>query len=209
VYKIPNIEDLRLINPYLHDAPPGRTMRLRFSPIYRRVHSYHKVGDLMMALVPAEPPKRRPRPKDPPPPPPPPTPADLQVLRDLRPVFADLMKDVQITLRLVCTKPVSLGAIRNRQSASKTITLLSFRDTDLDAYGRKFIDNEELMLSILRFRMNAANIVTHTSGFPNNLTVPVARGSRPYASGRFRIKPTRALFMKYYHGRPKSQGGDK
>ena len=81
-------------------------------------------------------------------------------------------------------------------------------DKDLDAHGRKFLENEELMLSILRFRMNAANIVSHTSGFPNNLTVPVARGRRPYASGRFRIRPTKALFKKYYAGRPKSQGGD-
>jgi len=208
VYKIPDIEDLRLINPYLHDAPPGRTMRLSFSPIYRRVHSYHRVGELMMYLVPAEKPKRRRRPKNPPPPPPPPTPAELQVLRELRPVFADLMEGLELKLRLIATKPISLGAIRNRQSASKTITLFSFTDKDLDAYGRKFIRNEELMLSVLRFRMHAANIVSHSQGFPNNLTVPVFRGSRPYASGRFRIKPTKALFKKYYAGRPKSQGGD-
>ena len=207
VCKIPNIEDLRLINPYLHDAAPGRTMRLSFSPIYRRVHSFHRVGDLMMYLVPAEKPRRRPRPKDQAPPPPP-TPAELQVLRELRPVFADLMEGVELKLRLVATKPISLGAIRNRQAASKTITLFSFTNKDLDAYGRKFVHNEELMLSVLRFRMHAANIVSHSAGFPNNLTVPVFRGSRPYASGRFRIKPTRALFKKYYAGRPKSQGGD-
>lgn len=208
VYKIPDIEDLRLVNPYLHDAAPGRVMRLQFGPIYRRVHSFHRVGDLMMYLVPAERPTRRPPPKDAPPPPPPPTPADLQALRNLQPVFADLMKGVQLTVRLIATKPIALGAIRHRRSASKTITLLSFSDKDLDAHGRKFLENEELMLSILRFRMDAANIVSHTSGFPSNLTVPVARGRRPYASGRFRIRPTKALFKKYYAGRPKSQGGD-
>ena len=209
VYSIPDIEALRLINPYLHDAAPGRMMRLRFDPIYKRVHSYHRVGHLMMYLVPAERPKRRPRPKDPPAPPPSPTPADLQKLRELQPVFADLMKGLHVRLRLIGTTPISLGAIRNRRSASKIIHLISFSDKDLDAHGRKWTDNEELMLSMLRFRMNAANIVGHSSGFPNNLTVPVFRGSRPYASGRFRIRPTRALFTKYFHGRPKSQGGDK
>jgi hypothetical protein len=207
VYTIPEIENLRLINPFVHDAAPGRVMRIHFSPIYKRVHSYHKVGELMMYLVPAERPKRRRG--DDEEPPPPPTPAELQTLRDLQPVFADLMQGLEFKLRLTATKPISSGAIRHRKSASKTINLISFTASDLDAHGRKFIENEELMLSILLLRFDAPNLVQHSSGFPNNLTVPVLRGRRPYASTRFRIKPTRALFKKYYHGRPKSQGGDQ
>ena len=68
VFEIPNIEDLRLVNPYLHQAAPGRLMRFRFVPIYRLVHSFHKVGDLMMYLVPAERPKPRGKADEKPPP---------------------------------------------------------------------------------------------------------------------------------------------
>jgi hypothetical protein len=208
VYSIPKIENLRLLNPYLPDAKPGRMMRLTFSPIYRRVHSYHRVGDLMMALRPAVKPKRGPRrPKDWVPPPPP-APVELQALRELEPMFADLMKDFQVTLRLICTKQPA-GAIRNRQAGSKIITLMSFSDKDLDAGGRQWVDNEELMLSMLRFRLFAENITAHVRGFAGNNTLPVLRGRPIYGSGRFRIRPTKALFKKFYAGRPKSQGGDQ
>ncbi|MFO7900787.1 MAG: hypothetical protein R6V58_17220 [Planctomycetota bacterium] len=206
VYKIPNIEDLRLLNPYVQYGRPGRKMRLRFTPIYRRVHSFHKVGDLMMALVPAEPEERRGGKDEEPPPEP--TPAESQMLRDLRPVFADLMKGLQVTVKLTATKPIPGGTIRHRRSGGRTITLLSFSHKDLDRHGRRFVDNEEAMLSLLRLKFQAGSICDHTTTFTNNLTVPVSRGRYPYASTRFRIKPTKALFKKYYHGRPVSQGGD-
>ena len=209
VYSIPNIDDLRLVNPYLPDAAPGRMMRLSFSPIYKRVHSYHRVGDLMMYLVPAQRPKRGPRRPDDWTPPPPPSPVELQALRELQPMFADLMKDFQVTLRLIGTTPIASGAIRNRNSASKIITLVSFSHKDLDASGRLWVNNEELMLSMLRFRMFAENITAQVRGFTGNHTLPVMRGHTMYASGRFRVVPTKAQFKKFYAGRPKSQGGDQ
>ena len=207
IYKIPDIEDLRLPNPYLDQAPPSRMMRLRFSPIYKFVHSYHRVGDLMLYLVPAERPEREPRKEDEAPPPGP-TPAELQALRDLQPVFVDLVEGLELELRLIATRPICYGHVRDMRAGSRTITLFSFTDRDLDAYGQRFIENEELMLSLVRLRMNAENLTDHTQDFARNLTLPVFRGRKPYASGRFRIKPTRHLFEKFYAGRPRSQGGD-
>jgi hypothetical protein len=206
-FKIPDIEDLRLPNPYLDQAPPSRMMRFRFSPIYKFVHSYHRVGELMLALVPAVEPRRRSDRRDGEPPPGP-TPAELQALRDLRPVFVDLMEGLELKLRLMATKPISYGHVREKRAGSKTITLFSFTDSDLDAHGQRFIENEELMLSILRLRLDAEILTDHTQDFARNLTLPVFRGRKPYASGRFRIQPTRHLFRKYYGGRPRSQGGD-
>ncbi|KKK78440.1 hypothetical protein LCGC14_2843550 [marine sediment metagenome] len=206
VFTVPNIEDLRLVNPYLHQAAPGRVMRLRFVPIYRRVHSFHKVGDLMMYLVPAATPKRRGSQPDKPPPKP--TPLDLQVLRDLQPMLLDVLKGFRISLRLELPKPISRAPVRDRRAATKVITLISFTDKDLDAHGRRFLVNEEIMLSLLRRRFADAVITRHVREFTTNKTLPVFRGDM-YGIGRFRIKPTEALFRKYYAGRPKSQGGDR
>jgi hypothetical protein len=208
VFEIGDVEDLRLVNPYLAHGSPGRMVKLRFTPIYRRVHSFHKVGDLMMALVPAEPAKGRSAPDPDAPAPPPPSPLELQKLRDLQPMIADMLAGFEVKLKLALPKPVSLGHIRDRRSATKVINLLWFREEDLDAFGNRFLENEELMLSLLRLKMDADNLTEQTQGFPNNRTVPVFRG-KFYASGRFRIKPTKALFKKYYAGRPKSQGGDR
>jgi hypothetical protein len=207
VYHVPDLEDLRLLNPYLIQAPANRLMRFQLTPIYRFVHSFHRVGDVMLYLVPAETPKRRPRREDAPPPPEP-TPAQLQTIRDLQPAFADMLEDFHIKLRLIATKPISLGYVRDRKASTKVINLISFTHQDLDAFGSPFVENEELMLTLLRWRMDADVLTEHTKGFANNLTVPVFRGKEPYAVGRFRIKPTKHLFQKFYAGRPKSQGGD-
>ena len=206
VFEIPNIEDLRLVNPYLHQAAPGRLMQFRFVPIYRRVHSFHKVGDLMMYLVPAERPKRRGNADDKPPPEP--TPLELQALRDLQPMLLDMLKGFRVGLRVELPKTVSSGAVRDRRAATRIIRFISFSDKDLDAHARGFLGNEEIMLSLLRRRFGDEIITRHVREFPDNKTVPVFRGNI-YGIGRFRIKPTEALFSKYYAGRPKSQGGDQ
>jgi hypothetical protein len=183
-------------------------MKLRFTPIYKRVHSYHKVGDLMMHLVPAEKPERRSRRDDQEKPPPPPTPLELQMLRDLQPVFVDMMEDFEVTMRLELPSAVSAGAVRDSRAATRIITLISFTSDDLDANGQRFIENEEVLLSLMRGRFGDAVITENVRGFPGNKMLPVFRGDI-YGIGRFRIKPTRALFKKYYAGRPKSQGGDQ
>jgi len=206
VYHIPDLEDLRLLNPYLIQGPAGRRMRFQFTPIYKFVHSFHRVGDVMLYLVPAETPRRRPRRTGAPPPEP--TPAQLQTIRDLQPAFADMLEDFHIKLRLVATKPISRGYVRDRRARTKVINLISFSEKDLDAFASPFIENEELMLTLLRWRMDADVLTRHTRGFASNVTVPVFRGKEPYAVGRFRIKPTKHLFQKFYAGRPKSQGGD-
>jgi hypothetical protein len=205
VYSIPDLEDLRLINPFLTQGPSGRLMRFRFTPIYRVVHSYHALGEMMLELVPAEPAPRGPTSR-------PATvvlsPRQLQALRDVQPIFADLARDFQITLRLNATEPIRWGHVRDAKSATTTIIFLSFTGQDLDMYNRPFLDNEELMLDLMQFDLDADNLLDHTETFTQNPTVPVLLARRPYAAGLFRIKPTKGLFTKYFHGRPKSQGGD-
>jgi len=199
VYQIPDVEDLRLVNPLLQQASPARLMAFRFQPIYKVVNSYEALGELLLTLVPAgkggafEPDTSAV------------TPLDLQVYRELQPMFMDMMEDLEIRLDLVATKNISHGHVRGRSAGSKTITFMSFTDKDLDAYG----GNEELMLSLLQYKLNAENITDHTQNFAHNGTLPVFLGNKPYGAGLFRVKPTKRMFDKYFAGRPKSEGGDK
>jgi hypothetical protein len=205
VYKIPDVEDLRLVNPFLAGSDPNRLMKLQFSPIYKVVHSFHALGELMLAVVPAETPKR----ETPASQPATPAPVDLQIVRHLAPMFGDMMRGFQVRLRLIATKPITWGYVRDRGSATKIIDLLLFTDQDLDAYGVRFLENEELMLNLMRLQFDAELIADQVQGFAGNATLPVFRCRKPYGSGTFRLPPNPHQFQKYFHGRPKSEGGDQ
>ena len=116
---------------------------------------------------------------------------------------------MRIEIRLIATRPIVNGHVRNLRAGTKTITLMTFTDKDLDMYGQRFVENEELMLRLLRLDLNADVVGQHVEGFAANTTLPILRGRVPYASRRLLIWPTKALFKKYYAGRPKSQGGDQ
>ncbi len=199
VYRIPDIEDLRLVNPYLAHDRVGRVMRIRFSPMYERRSGWHRVGHLAMSLVTAE--EAPPLPEGIEEAPPASTPAELQTLRDLRPVFADLLSDSEVTIRI--TYPDD-----SEHDGTGTIVLFSFKGDDLDAHGRHFLENEEVMLRIMQLDFEAGIIRNHIHGGRRRPTGPTFRG-RWYASGRFVIPPTEHLFDKYFKGRPRSQGGDR
>ncbi len=200
VYRIPDVEDLRLVNPYLAHGRVGRVMRIRFRPMYERGSGWHRVGHLSMSLVTAE--EAPPLPEDlEEAAPAASTPAEIQTLRDLRPVFADLLSESEVTIRV--TYPDD-----SEHDGVGRIVLFSFKGDDLDAHGRHFLENEEVMLRILQLDFEAGIIRDHIHGGRRRPTGPTFRG-RWYASGRFVIPPTEHLFEKYFKGRPKSQGGDQ
>lgn len=202
VYSIPDIEDLRLPNPYLTQSTAAYPIRLRFSPIYKVVHSFHVLGDMMLEVVPAQAPPAGPKPD---PAAAPLTPLQLQPLRDMEPIFVDMAKDLQVTMRLITCERSRYGTAK---TVSRTIVLLSFSDQNLDMYNTRFFENEEVMLCLLQWQLDSDTILNHTENYSRNPVVPVLRARRPYASGRFRVTPSNALFKKYFAGRPKSQGGD-
>ncbi len=202
VYNIGDIEDLRLPNPFVQRRPPAPMVRLRFNPVYKRVHSYQHVGDIHIHLVGAESKDGKeienPVPVE--------TPLDMQLYRDLHPIFADMMKDFEVKATL--TVPNQPGA-KGRKAGDRTIRLLHFNDKHKDRYSEPFLQNEEAMLSVLQFKMGDETITRHTGNFPRNSQLPVHRGRSPWASTRFIIRPTSHLYEKFYAGRPKSEGGDK
>ncbi len=204
VYRIPDIEDLRLPNPFVQNNRPAPLMRFRFSPTYERRSGSDVIGTIGIGLRVAEG-ESGPKageadallPE---------TPLDFQMYRDLKPIFADMMNDFEV--KVVLTVP-GQPAERGRPEGDRLITLLHFHDGHTDRHAEPLIRNEEAMLSMLQLKLGDAPITEHTRNFPRYEQVPVHRGRSNYGSTSFRIWPTRHLFRKYFAGRPKSQGGDQ
>lgn len=205
VYHIPNIEDLRLPNPFVQSDPPAPApaRRLDFSPIHKS-NRRHEIGSVRVRVVVAE--SSEGSGAEPVEAIAAATPLEMQLYRDLQPVFSDLLKDFEV--KIVLTVP-DQPASRGRPSGDRTITLLHFNDKHMDRYAEPFLRNEEAMLSLLQFKWNDAAITDHTKDFPRNPQVPIHRGRSNWASTHFRIRPTRHLFRKHFAGRPKSEGGDQ
>ncbi len=204
VYRIPDIEDLRLPNPFVQNNRPAPLMRFNFGPVYERRSGGDRVGTIGLNWRVAEGqsgPKAEEEedwlPE---------SPLDFQVFRDLQPVFADMMSDFEV--KVVVIVP-GQPAERGRPAGNRTLTLLHFNDRHTDRHAEPLIRNEEAMLSMLQLKLGDAPITEHTRNFPRYEQVPVHRGRSNYGSTGFVIWPTRHLFRKYFAGRPKSQGGDQ
>lgn len=203
VYRIPDIEDLRLPNPLLQNGRPAPMMRFRFSPRYKP----HYIGDVDIGLTSAETGPGKPAAAEPALPAA--TPLDAQLYRDLQPVFAELMRDFEIRITLILPHAPKAGHVRDIRTGNRHVTLLALNAEDMDRHGERFLANEEAMLALLQFKFGDPAIVSHTDQFVNNALVPVNRGRSLYGSGGFRFRPTTHLYRKFFAGRPKAEGGDR
>ncbi len=205
VYRIPDIEDLRLPSPFVQNSSPAPLPRLRFhfSPVYERRSGRDVVGSIGLSWREVESESGS---QDEAAASFPETPLDFQEYRDLMPVFADMMSDFEV--KVVLTVP-GQPATHGRSEGDRRITLLHFQHGHTDRHAEPLISNEEAMLALLQLKLDDAAITEHTRHFPRYEGVPVHRGRSNYGSTHFRIWPTRHLFQKYFAGRPKSQGGDQ
>jgi hypothetical protein len=189
VFEIPNVEDLRIVNPLLHESSPGRAVRLTFSPVNRPGDWRHR--RVWVNVVEAE--GRRDEETEPQPV----APLDLQAYRDLQPVFVHLMRGLEIAVRLETPRPVFSGPVRGAGKGATAATFFSISDEDLDAAGNTFIKNEEAMLSALRLDPFDESILAHTRGFTVNRKLPVLRAGF-YRPNSFLIEPTRYMEREYF-----------
>jgi hypothetical protein len=138
-----------------------------------------------------------------------PTPRDLQAFRDIAPIFRDVMKDFMVRLRFetYCTVEQSLFGMRGRMANVRYVDLLSFSGKDLDRFGGKCIDNEEIMLDVVRRDLGSEDIVATARAFSGNATVPVflTMGSGRFWNDRrnlwIHFRPSRPLFDKFFKGK--------
>ena len=202
VYKIPDVENLRVPNPFVQNQPPAPMQRIKFAPCYKSNRN-GEVGTISVRFVNAGAKKKESNTKLPPSE----TPLDRQLYRDLRPIVENLAKGFQIKVTITIPRQ---PARRRRAAGDMTVTLLSFEHKDKDRNSEPFFQNEEAIMALLQLHLRDSAILNHTKVFPRNADVPVHRGaSAPYHSHNLRIRPTKHLYKKYFAGRPKSQGGDQ
>ena len=95
---------------------------------------------------------------------------------------------------------------RHTQPARQDVEadILDFSSENLDNWGGRFLENEEIMLEIARWRLAGSNIAAHTQNYPNNPTLPVyiPRSRSDWFDGvYFYVTPSRPLFDRYFQGK--------
>jgi hypothetical protein len=131
-----------------------------------------------------------------------PTPADLQILRHLQPVLRDMLAGIRLKFTVESYAPVTAFGLRNGRSGTKEFDLIDFSDSNLDAYGVNFLENEEVMLEMAQMKLNGPNIQEQLKGFYDNLTLPVFYVTSQWGGiSPIWFRPSRHYFDKYFQGK--------
>ncbi len=220
VYTIPNINDLRYLPPFF--AAPGQpasVLRIEVGPSYsprhaspdRPGHMYVQFSMQQVGKKPGGPAPARAAVAA--------TPAELQALRELAPVAKDLLKDSRIRITFETYDTLWYGSyqyfykltVPGTQSPTNTYSLINCSGADLDALGKNILDNQEVMLELLRGNYAGGNIQTH-AGWERGRGNP--RAPTFYTPGltwrtcRLRFAPSDYHRKKYFDGKLVSQGGN-
>lgn len=204
VYHIADANNFTYVSPFLAytDYASNNKVKLTVKPIYEGTWWGRRAGKMAVSFDYIKKPEGPPQLKEGEKPPPGPTPAELQVIRELRPIFKDIMKDFRLKLSFESYAPLSSSNIGHRGSkaGTKRADLLNFSDQDLDNWGGNFLENEEIMVELLRWNLGGHNVVSHTKGFVSNQTLPVFLPTIPRA-GEIYFAPSQDLFDKHFEGK--------
>jgi len=210
VMKVQDPNDFRYISPFpaYADFADNSVVQCRMVPLYKSRNYVGTAGEMAVSFRPVHRPKRHPRPDKDKPPPKGPAPRQVQMLRYLQPVFADMLKGFQLrfTFETYCPIAVSGLGLRGRRAGVNHTDLIHFSDRDLDQYGQEFLKNEEIVLDLLRGQVGSSDIVAAVRQFAGNRTVPVfvpAGSAHDYWRGGDEIcfAPSRQLFDKHFAGK--------
>ncbi len=202
VYKIPDLADFRYMSPWLAylDYADNNGFQFHLTP-----ETQYAPGLLAIDLKTLKPPKRQPAHQKGESTPP--LPKKMQIYRELSPIFRDVLKDFRIKLVFEAYCPLTKVwfGYRGQDAKANHLEIIDFSTENLDNYGGKFLENEELMLDLVRGDLRSPNIVEHVKNFVKNRTLPVFV---PYGSGhmwgsrpRIWLQPSMQLFKKYVEGK--------
>ena len=123
-------------------------------------------------------------------------PAELQVYRDIGPVFRDMLKGFRLRLTFEAYAPIgsSLGPVAVDATA---VDLIDVSDAKLDGASRPFFANEEIMVELARLDFGGGNVagnVQRDSTMPE--VQPLGGGG-----GAVWFPPSKTLFEKYLAGK--------
>ena len=211
VIKIPDMNHLRYVSPFLgqHNYQEHTVLAFKLAPIIKS-RSYGMWPGKMYVAVRPETSERGKKTKGAPPP----TPRDLQVYRDLKPLFRDMLDGFRV--RLIVESYARIGMARGyyhyrgEKSGTKQYDLIDFSWKDYDRYGRNFLDNEEIMLELLQFQMSGGDLMRTIKTHANDGTVPVYH---PHGIPNITFRPSQRLFDRHFKGKKvffgKRQGGPR
>jgi hypothetical protein len=205
-FKVAHIDDFKYVSPWPHllDYPENNALKFKLVPLYTCGSSSGQAwaGQMRVQVTHTKRVKRRDYRKDAERKKP--SPIQEQVLRELGPVFRDMLKGLHLrfTFEAYCPLVPSSGSpgIRNLRAGAREVDLLNFSDKNLDSWGGEFLRNEEIMLELLRFSFDRENVYRHVKDYTRNHTLPVLMsrgGGRTYIF----IRPSRYLFDKHFKGK--------
>ena len=209
VFKVEDLNELRYVSPFLAytDYPENHIVKCAFEPLMKSRNYAGVAGQMAMSFRPLKQPQREPRAREGERPPEGPPPVTLQARRDLRPVFRDMLQDFQIRFRVEAYCPIALTGFgwRGYKARVDYVDVISLTDKDLDQFGGNFLENEEIMLDLLRWKVGSKNVTDTTYQWVNNPSVPVfmpwgSRWARWVGSDEIYIPPSRQIFDKHFKG---------
>jgi hypothetical protein len=118
-----------------------------------------------------------------------------------------MLKDFQLRFTFEAFSPLMSGlGVRGTRAGATSIDLINFTDRNMDKWGGLLIENEEVMLDLVRWQLGSDDITSHVRDYANNLTLPVYAplGSKHmwWTGGTNVSFPTsRPLFEKYFKGK--------
>jgi len=206
VFQVDDINNFQYVSPFVAytDFPENSTVKIECFPLLKSRNYAGQAGEMCVAFRTLKPPKSEARVKEAPPEKGP-APRDVQVLRQLQPVFADLLKGFHIRLTFESYSPIMATGFgwRDRRANTPIVDLINLSDRDLDQNGISILENEEIILDVLRGRFGSNNIAEVVKQFQDNNTVPLVFiwGSQhtPWRqSDEMTFKPSRELYDKHF-----------
>jgi hypothetical protein len=199
VFEIPDLADFTYMSPFVPRDAQAKAPKLKtlIYPTMADHHSWHYLaGEVCVEFqpenqgAPIAPTNLPPR-----------TPLASQGLRDLRPVFQDLLQDLEIKVTFESYAPIDVAFYGSgwRDAAARTrkVDLIGFAPgRDLDAYGFPLLQNEEFMVDLLRWDLNSPWIVSTVREWAKNETLPAL-----HSGGGIYFKPSRQYFAKFFEGK--------
>ncbi len=208
VYKIPDLADFRYMSPWPAYQDYGENNGFRFH-LYPADygHGGHP-GQLGIDLKTLNPPKGHSPPRKGELVPKPPSPRNMQVYREMAPLFRDILQDfhVKLVFEAYCPLTAVGYGYRGKNEKSFDAEIINVSSGNLDNFGGKFLENEEVMLDLVRLDFGSPEIVEHVRNFPSNRTLPafVPLGSQHMwysGGGKIIVRPSMQLFKKYVEGK--------
>ena len=210
VFEIADANEFHYASPFLAytDYPENNIVKMDVAPMLKSGNYAGMAGDMKVVFRPVAKPKPEVRLKEGEKPPPDATPLELQAVRDLQPLMRTLLKDFRLRLTFESYAPISATGfgLRDRKAGTNKVDLIAITDRDLDRWGVRVWDNEEILLDILRGRFGSPIVVETVKEFQDNTTVPIflpwGAANAPWRQGdEICFKSSRELFDKHFQGK--------